>query len=55
MSDDVNEPRGASSLKIAWKDLRAEAHGPIGIGAVMVMILILGLLYAAVRMGQHYI
>ena len=49
MLGNLKPPTPPNSLKIAWKDIRAEAHGPIGITAVLIMVVGLVLLFAVTQ------
>ena len=39
MAKDMKPPTIPSSLKLTWKDVQAEAHGSIGILAVVAIVL----------------
>lgn len=39
MAKDIKPPSSPSSLKLTWKDARAEAHGSVGILAVVAITL----------------
>ena len=49
MPTNLNPPTPPNSLKIAWKDIHIEAYGPIGITAVLIMVVGLVLLFAVTQ------